>query len=468
VRFSFWLFGVIVLVLKQIWYFRGGNRMNPEQARALLDADRAHVWHPFTQMKDYWTEDHLLIERANGVFVYDASGNEYYDTNSSWWVNLHGHCHPRIRAAINRQLEMMDHVMFSGLTHPNGIQLAQKLVAIAPPGLSRVFYSDNGSTAVEVALKMSFQYWRNQNRSEKASFIYMDNAYHGDTIGAVSVGGVDLFHGVFKPLLFPAHKVMSPSEPELVDAALANLEATLQTHGHTIAAMIIEPLVQAAGGMVIYPPAYLKRARELCSAYAVHLIADEVATGFGRTGKLFACEYAGVTPDMLCLSKGLTAGIMPLSVTMCTDEIYQAFFDDYETLKTFFHGHSFTGNPLACAVALESLAIFEDTNLLQQVEQVSQTLQSTFSTLTAHPHVTNIRGIGMIAALDLVQDRRSGAAFPFTDRVGFQVYKQGLKHGLLLRPLGDTLYVWLPLITTEQQIVEIVARIDRVLTELSL
>lgn len=442
--------------------------MNPEQARALLDADRAHVWHPFTQMKDYWTEDHILIERADGVFLYDANGNQYFDTNSSWWVNVHGHCNPRIRAAINRQLEAMDHVMFSGLTHQPGVQLAEKLVDITPAGLNRVFYSDNGSTAVEVALKMSFQYWRNVGESKKNSFIYMDNAYHGDTIGAVSVGGVDLFHGVFKPLLFPAHKVMSPSEPTRVADALADLERVLQQHGDSIAAMIVEPIVQAAGGMIIYPPAYLSGVRALCDQYRVHLIADEVATGFGRTGKMFACEYAAITPDMLCLSKGLTAGIMPLSVTMCTDAIYDAFFDDYETLKTFFHGHSFTGNPLACAVALESLQLFADNQLIAHVEQVSEVLQEEFAKLAAHPHVTNIRGVGMIAALDLLKDRDAGIAYDFTERVGFQVYKEGLKHGLMLRPLGDTVYVWLPLVTTAEQVTEIVQRIDRVFTALNL
>lgn len=442
--------------------------MHPDRARALLDTDRAHVWHPFTQMKDYWTMDHLLIERAEGLFVYDKDGNAYYDTNASWWVNVHGHSHPRIRAAIDRQLQAFDHVMFSGLTHAPGIELAEKLVALTPDGLNRVFYSDNGSTAVEVAMKMSFQYWRNMGKPEKTTFIYMDHAYHGDTLGAVSVGGVDLFHGVFKPLLFHAHKTPSPVGDVTLDAAVAALRTLLETHADSIAAMVVEPLIQAAGGMLIYDAAYLQAARALCTEHGVHLIADEVATGFGRTGTLFACEQAGITPDMLCLSKGLTAGIMPMSVTMCTDAVYEAFFDDYESLKTFFHGHSFTGNPLACAVALENLKLFEETQLLAHVQATSPVLQQHFQALGAHPHVANIRGIGMIAALDLVEDAATGAAYPWTERVGFRVYQAGLKHGLLLRPLGDTLYVWLPLIATKADIVDIVARIDRVLTELNL
>jgi adenosylmethionine-8-amino-7-oxononanoate aminotransferase len=457
--------------------------LDPQTKQSLMDKDRRYVWHPFTQMKDYENRDHVLIEKAEGIFLYDADGNRYYDTNSSWWVNVHGHSHPRIRQAINNQLEKIDHVMFSGLTHQPGIELAEKLAEITPAGLNRVFYSDNGSTAVEVALKMSYQYWKHVGQEKKNKYIYLENSYHGDTIGAVSVGGVELFHGMFRPLLFPAYRVPAPqihdwqgigiersvaSVADAVTDALQALREVLEQHAEEIAAMIIEPLILAAGGMVVYPTEYLKGVRELCTQYNVHLIADEVATGFGRTGRMFACEHAGISPDLMCLSKGLTAGVMPLSATLCTDEIYNAFYDDYETLKTFFHGHSFTGNPLACAVALESLRLFEENKLMEHVGRASATLREHMSRFRSYPHVGNIRHLGMIAAFNLYEDAENRKPFEFSRRTGFQVYMEGFRHGLMLRPLGDTIYYWLPLITTEQQIEDIVDRTQEVLMKLGL
>lgn len=441
--------------------------MQPNIKKELQRKDRQYVWHPFTQMKDYANQDHLLIEKAEGIFLYDADGKRYYDTVSSWWVNLHGHSHPRIRQAISKQMEQMDHVMFSGLTHPAAIELAKQLVEITPNGLDRVFYSDNGSTAVEVALKMSFQYWQHLGKKEKVQFVYMNNSYHGDTIGAVSVGGVEQFHSLYRPLLFPAFKVSSPSDED-VSQCLKEVEHLFSNHAREIAAFIIEPMIQAAGGMLMYPASYLVGIRELCDQYQVHLIADEVATGFGRTGRMFACEHAQISPDLMCLSKGLTAGVMPLSVTLCTDQIYQGFYDDYETLKTFFHGHSFTANPLACAVALESLQIFKDDEVLQHVSETSPYLEKQFNSFDSFEHVGNLRSLGMVAAFDLYANKQLKERYDFSKRTGYQVYKAGLEEGLILRPLGDTMYYWLPLCTTKKDIDDIIDRTKRVLQRLDL
>ncbi|WP_018754870.1 adenosylmethionine--8-amino-7-oxononanoate transaminase [Paenibacillus terrigena] len=448
--------------------------MESQYKKELLAKDRQYVWHPFTQMKDYAEQDHLLITRAQGIELFDAEGKAYYDTVSSWWCNVHGHGNPRIKAAIQRQLDQFDHIMFSGLTHQPGIELAEKLVHITPEGLSKVFYSDNGSTAVEVAIKMSFQYWQQIGRTSKTGFVFMENSYHGDTIGAVSVGGVDLYHAMFKPLLFSAHRVPSPDvrvlgsartperEAALVADALEAVRALFQELADTIAGIIVEPMIQAAGGMVIYPAAYLAGLRELCAQYDVHLIADEVATGFGRTGTMFACEHAGISPDILCVSKGLTAGMMPLAATLCREEIYAAFYDDYATQKTFFHGHSFTGNPVACAVALESLRLFEEEGVLEQSHRAAAELSAQLRAFEALPQVADVRQIGMIAAMDLYQDAASRSPFESGTRIGNRIYQAGLEEGLILRPLGDTIYYWLPLSTTPEQVVEITERTLRV------
>jgi adenosylmethionine-8-amino-7-oxononanoate aminotransferase len=453
--------------------------MDQIRKQELLRKDRQYVWHPFTQMKDYAEMDPILIERAEGVYLYDADGNQYYDTNSSWWVNLHGHSHPRLKQAIARQLELMDHVMFSGLTHSAGIELAEKLVNITPPGLNKVFYSDNGSTAVEVALKMSFQYWQQSERKAKTKFVFVENSYHGDTLGAVSVGGVGAYHSVFRPLLFSAYAVPSPNVwtwPDMseqgahacVAHCLAAVRQRLESSAGEIAALIVEPMIQAAGGMVIYPAAYLQGLRELCTQYEVHLIADEVATGFGRTGRMFGCDHAGITPDLMCLSKGITAGVMPLAATLCTDAVFEAFYDDYETLKTFTHGHSFTGNPIATATALETLRIFEDEPVMAQVQESAAYLREQMQTFGAFTHVGNIRSLGMIAAFELFVDKESKQRYDFTERIGFKAYQAGLKEGLFLRPLGDTLYYWLPLCTTPIQIKDIIERTQKVLLKMNM
>ncbi|MEB3102272.1 adenosylmethionine--8-amino-7-oxononanoate transaminase [Ferviditalea candida] len=453
--------------------------MDESSKRHLLDKDRQFVWHPFTQMKDYAEKDHLLIEKADGVFLYDADGNRYYDTISSWWVNVHGHGHPRIKRAIAGQLDSMDHVMFSGLTHPTGIELAEKLTEIVPAGLSHVFYSDNGSTAVEVAVKMSFQYWQQIGEKQKTKFVFLENSYHGDTIGAVSVGGVEMYHSLFKPLLFDAYRIPSPNvhiwpdqteqgADACVKRALNEAEKLFREKHGEIAAVIVEPMIQAAGGMIIYPAEYLRRLRELCTRYRIHLIADEVAVGFGRTGRMFGCNHAGISPDLICLSKGLTAGVIPLAATLCTDEIYMAFYDDYETLKTFFHGHSFTGNPVAAAVALESLSIFNDERVLERVQETSAVLSERLRRLESHEHAGRIRSLGMVGAFDLLADKSSGRSFDSRERTGNKVYWEGLKEGLILRPLGDTIYFWLPLAVTSEQVIDITERTERVLHRMRL
>jgi adenosylmethionine-8-amino-7-oxononanoate aminotransferase len=371
-------------------------------------------------------------------------------------------------------MDIMDHVMFSGLTHPAGIELAERIVQLTPDGLTRVFYSDNGSTAVEVALKMCFQYWQQKNKKDKTQFVFLENSYHGDTIGAVSVGGVDLFHATFKPLLFAAYKVPSPQAASgetaeaCVQRCLTAVRQLFEASAGSLAGIIVEPMIQAAGGMIIYPAEYLQGLRELCSQHDVHLIADEVATGFGRTGRLFACEHANITPDILCCAKGLTGGIMPLAATLCGDEIYSAFYDDWETLKTFFHGHSFTGNPLACAVALENLRIFEDEQVMVRVQGTSAHLLQQMQRFTAFAHAANVRAIGHIAAFDLLADPLTQQPFEAARRTGYQVYLEGLKEGLVLRPLGDTIYFWLPLCITNDQIDEIINRTESILCKLDL
>lgn len=445
--------------------------MDPKEKERLLQADRRYVWHPFTQMKDYAERDPILIEKAEGVYLFDADGNRYYDTNSSWWVNVHGHAHPRIREAIEKQLRQADHVMFAGLTHRPGIELAERLVQVTPQGLDKVFYSDNGSTSVEVALKMSFQYWQQSGCAGKTKFAFVENSYHGDTIGAVSVGSVDQYFSVFRPLLFAAFGVPSPdprNDPNgdaeaSAAAALEAVRALFAASADQIAAIIVEPMLQAAGGMIMYAASYLQGLRQLCSEYDVHLIADEVAVGFGRTGRMFGCNHAGISPDFMCLSKGLTAGVLPLSVTMTTAAVFDAFYDDYAKLKTFTHGHSFTGNPLSAAAALESLQILEDERVLEHVEEVSAHLSERVLRFQAFQGVAHLRTLGMVAAFDLYKDAALGARYALEDRMGFHIYLEGLNEGLFLRPLGDTIYYWLPLCTTKAQIDDIVERTFRVM-----
>ena len=417
-----------------------------------IEKDLKYNWHPYTQMKDCRNFPPIMIEKAKGLKLYDRSGKFYYDTISSWWCNVHGHSHPKIIEAITKQAKELDHVLFAGFTHRKAILLAERLISITPDNLKRVFFSDNGSTAVETALKMSFQHWNNIGMKDKAKFVSLDAGYHGDTIGAMSVGGVSLFNGIFSSLFFKSFKTASPycyrcpmgrTRESCSIECVKPLEDILKKHSDEIAAIILEPLVMAAGGMIIYPKEYLAKTAKLAKKYNAHLILDEVATGFGRTGRMFACEHAGVKPDLLCLSKGITSGTLPLGVTLTTEKIYRAFYDDYENKKTFYHGHTYTANPIACAAALASLDIFKEERTLDKVQETAALLQNGLEKFRKLPMVGDVRQIGMIGALELVKAK---------DRMGLKIYKEGLRRGLILRPLGNITYLFLPLSVEEREL----------------
>lgn len=396
---------------------------------SLEDLDRRVTWHPFTQMSE-WTP--LVIDRGDGNYLFDTSGRRYLDGVSSLWCNLHGHNHPRLNRALHRQLEKIAHSTFLGLTHEPGVRFSAALVEAAPRGLARVFFSDSGSTAVEIALKQSFQYWQLRGRPAKQRFLRLGDAYHGDTLGAVGVGGIELFHRVFGPLLVRSVAIPSPALD--AEAALGRLEHELATRGDELAAFVMEPLIQGAAGMLVHPPGFLARAAELCRAASVHLIVDEVATGFGRTGTLFACEQEGVTPDFLCLAKGIAAGYVPLAATLATEEIYEAFLGPRGALKQFFHGHTFTANPLACAVGLESLALLREETLPHAQRQLPA-LTGALERIRQLPGVRSIRQRGFMAGIELAP--RDGRL------LGAEVCERVRALGVILRPLGD-IVVWMP------------------------
>ncbi len=427
--------------------------------KQLSDWDRTYLWHPFTQMQEWEQEKPLIIEKGKGSYLIDTDGKKYLDGTSSIWVNLHGHRHPTLDRAIKKQLDMIAHSTFLGLSNPPAIQLARALIRIAPKRLTRVFYSDNGSTAVEVALKMAVQYWQ-QRRPEagpKNTFLHLKLAYHGDTIGAVSVGNIKLFHSRFTSLLFPTVEADPPycyrcplslTYPSCQMACLDPIERIIKERHRELAGFIIEPLVQAAAGMVTAPPGYLTRVRELCTKYHVLLIADEVATGFGRTGKMFACQHEGVTPDLMAISKGLTGGYMPLAATLTTEEIYKGFLGTYEDFKSFFHGHSYTGNPLGCAVALASLEVFRKEKTLARLQPKIKTMTRLLQPLWQLPHVGDIRQRGFMAAIELVEDKNTKKPYPLEERVGHRVTMDARSRGLLLRPIGNVIVLMPPLRTS--------------------
>lgn len=403
------------------------------------ERDKRVLWHPFTQAKE-WTEGTpLAIERAEGSYLIDGAGTRYFDGVSSLWVTTHGHGHPAIVAAVAAQTAALDHSTLLGLTHPTAIELAENLTALAPAGLVRTFYSDAGSTAVEIALKQAFQYWALTGRPEKRRFIHLAEAYHGDTLGAVGVGGMSLFHRIFGPLVVAGLPVPSPAlEPE---RALHELEALLAARSAEIAAMVVEPLIQGAAGMLVHPPGYLRRVAELCRAHDVLLIADEVATGFGRTGTMFACEQEQVAPDLLCLAKGLTGGVLPLAATLSTERIYQAFVGPRIEQRTFFHGHTYTGNPIACAAALANLAIFAQAGTLARIRQIEARMAEHLAAIASLPAVRAVRQKGVMAGIELA--RLDGTPFPAERFAGSLVCDRVRAHGVVLRPLGDVV-VWMP------------------------
>ena len=427
----------------------------------LVARDLSVLWHPCTQMKDHERLPMIPIRRGEGVWLEDFDGKRYLDIISSWWVNLFGHANPRINAAVKRQLDTLEHVILAGFTHEPALTLAERLVGLAPNGLQRCFYSDNGSTAVEVALKMSFHYWRNRGQTGKTRFVTLSNSYHGETLGALAVGGVSLYKETYGPLLLDAITVPSPDcfarEPgescrAHTEKMFAHMEQVLERHGNEVCAVIVEPLVQCAGHMRMYDPIYLSLLREACDRHGVHLIADEVAVGFGRTGTLFACEQAPVRPDFLCLSKGLTGGYLPVAVTLTTEDVYQAFYDDYETLRAFLHSHSYNGNALGCAAALATLDIFEQDNVIERNRTLAAYMSEVTAHLQHHPHVGEVRQTGMILAIEMVPERGSRAAYPWQERRGLRAYQYGLEQGVLLRPLGNVLYFMPPYVIQTEEI----------------
>jgi adenosylmethionine-8-amino-7-oxononanoate aminotransferase len=423
--------------------------------------DLAHLWHPCTQMKDHEWLPPIPIRRGRGVWLEDFEGKRYLDAVSSWWVTLFGHANPRINAAVRDQLERLEQVILAGFTHEPVIALSEALAAVAPVGLTRCFYADNGSSAVEVAVKMSFHYWRNVGREGKRRFITLSNSYHGETLGALAVGNVELYKEVYRPLLMDVLTVPSPDcferEPgeswaEHSRRKFALMETALERHAHEVAAVIVEPLVQCAGSMRMYDPAYLGLLRQACDRHGVHLIADEIAVGFGRTGTLFACEQAGIRPDFMCLSKGLTAGYLPLSAVVTTEAVYAAFYDEYVKLRAFLHSHSFTGNPLACCAALASLAIFREDDVLTRNRALAAHMGARARELEGHPHVAEVRQRGMIVAIELVRNKASREPYPWQERRGLTVYRHGLARGVLLRPIGNVVYFMPPYVITPEEI----------------
>jgi adenosylmethionine-8-amino-7-oxononanoate aminotransferase len=409
--------------------------MGPDASRgsdrvSLVDRDRAVLWHPYTQMLT--APAPLPITRAEGVWLYTEDGRRILDGISSWWVNIHGHAHPQLNAALAAQAREMEHVVFAGCTHRPAVELAERLIEILPKGLARVFYSDNGSTAVEVALKLAVQYWRNLGQPDRRTFITLRNAYHGDTAGAMSASEDSIFTRAFSTMMFPVERVRG----------LEDMEKRLRDAADSVAAVLIEPMLQGAGGMIVWPAEFVAGVRRLCDQYRTLLIADEVLTGFGRTGKMFACEHAAIAPDIICLSKALTGGYLPLGVTATTSSIYEAFLSD-DRAKTFFHGHSYTANPLACAVAVASLNLFRDEAVLERVARLEQHLRAGFEPLRA---LGDVRVIGGVAAVELDSDKPG-----YLDQIGPRLTAAFLDRGLLLRPLGNVVYFMPPYCITESE-----------------
>lgn len=428
----------------------------------LQEKDLKYIWHPCSQMKDYEELPPVIIDHGKGVHLYDVNGKEYIDIVSSWWCNLLGHCHPRINEAVKKQLDTLEHVIFANLSHRPAIELCEQLSQIVPEGLAKFNFSDNGSAAVECALKMSFQYHYQTGHPEKKRFMALSDGYHGETIGALSVGGVDLYSEIYKPMLMDIVRVDAPDcyrcpygkhRESCTAECFEKAERALLEHGNEICAFIVEPLVQGAAGMRIYPPVYLKKLREACTRYNVHLIADEIATGFGRTGKMFSCDHAEITPDIMCISKGLTGGYLPMAITVTTQQIYDAFYDDYSKGKAFMHSHTYSGNPLACSAALAVMQTLREDKIFETAAENSVYLhERLIKELGDHPNVGEIHHIGLINAIELVADKETKQRFESNKRTGYQIYKKALQKGLVLRPLGDVLYFNPPLIINKQEI----------------
>ncbi|MGY6275902.1 adenosylmethionine--8-amino-7-oxononanoate transaminase [Methylomonas sp. MgM2] len=428
---------------------------------SLSRRDLAVLWHPCTQMKDHEQLPLIPIKSGQGVWLEDFDGNRYLDAISSWWVNLFGHCNPVINQAVKAQLDTLEHVILGGFSHEAAVSLAEKLVEITPSGLDKVFYADNGSSAIEVALKMSFHYWRNLGQTRKTKFITLENSYHGETLGALAVGDVALYKETYAPLLMDVVTVPSPdcyhreageSWEAFSVRRFADMENALDEQADEVCAVIVEPLVQCAGNMRMYHPAYLKMLRKACDKYGVHLIADEIAVGFGRTGTLFACEQAGISPDFLCLSKGLTGGYLPLSAVLTGNRVYDAFYDEYQNLTAFLHSHSYTGNALACRAALATINIFQTQDVLGRNRALASCMAKAAERFKEHPHVAEVRQTGMILAIEMVKNKQTREPYPWQQRRGLKVYQYALSKGVLLRPLGNVIYFMPPYVINEREI----------------
>jgi adenosylmethionine-8-amino-7-oxononanoate aminotransferase len=448
--------------------------LSEDDRRRLVDWDRQYIWHPFTQHALWNQVDPLIVVGGEREFLIDAQGQRYIDGHSSLWCNIHGHRRSEIDSAIRSQLDCVAHSTQLGLASPPAIELAKRLIDIAPPGLTKVFYSDDGSTSVEVACKLAYGYWHHLGQPRRDRFISLRNAYHGDTIGAVSVGGIDLFHHAYAPLLFKTEFAPSPycyrcplgKTPDTCGTACADeVGRLLEQHRGQIAAVIVEPLVQAAAGMITAPPGYLARIRRLCDKYQALLIADEVAAGFGRTGRMFACEHEGVSPDLMCISKGLTGGYLPLAATLATSTIYNAFLGPIDSGRTFYHGHTFTGNPLGCAAALASLDIFERDHVLDALPAKIDIIAANLARLAEQPHIGDVRQRGMMVGIELVRDKTTRQPFAYGLQVGARVCAHARQYGVILRPLADTIVVMPPLCISAENLDHIMKTVERSIHE---
>ena len=419
---------------------------------SLAADDRRYLWHPFTQQRGWEQEEPLIVQRAEGTDLIDTEGRRYIDGVSSLWCNVHGHAHPRIDAAVHDQLGRVAHSTMLGLSHRPAIELARRLAELAPPGLQRVFYSDSGSAAAEIALKMAFQYWQQQGgeHRRKKRFVSLRDAYHGDTIGSVSVGGIDLFHSMYRPLLFDTLKA-EPGDP-------SHMELILEEHQGEVAAVIMEPLVQGAAGMIVHPQGYLREVRELCDRHGVLLICDEVAVGFGRTGRMFACEHEGVTPDLMCVAKGITGGYLPLAATLATERVYEGFLGEHHDFRTFFHGHTYTGNPLACAAALATLDVFEEERTLENLQPKIELLGRLLEPVAELPMVSEVRRRGFMVGIEL-------SGYPIDARMGHKVTLEARARGAIVRPLGDVIVLMPPLAISEADLERLVVIVWEAIVE---
>jgi adenosylmethionine---8-amino-7-oxononanoate aminotransferase len=436
----------------------GTSSITTEQLRLW---DKRHVWHPFTQMQEWERDEQIIIVKGEGCWLIDTDGTRYLDGVASMWTNVHGHCRRELNDALKEQVDRLEHSTLLGLASEQSIILAAQLAEITPPGLDRIFYSDNGSTAMEVAVKMAYQYQVHTRRPERSRFITFRHAYHGDTLGAVSVGGIGIYHTTFKPLMFETVQAPSPycyrcelgcSRHSCNMKCIDALEELMERNAGLVAGLVIEPLVQGAGGMIVQPAGFLKRIRDLCDRYDILMIADEVATGFGRTGAMFACQHEGVVPDIMALSKGIAAGYLPLAATVTVDKVYSAFLGSYSELKTFFHGHTFTGNPLACAVALKSLQLFQQDNLLAELQPKIAWLKQRLEDFKSLPHVGDVRQCGLAAGIELVENKETGTPYPWEHKIGIRVCLEARKLGVFSRPLGNTIVIFPPLVISNSEL----------------